>query len=215
MKRIVSLMLILAVITIACLSCSKENGENISDREIYLFCEEEDQYQLFLERCSPMPDWFVTYDAISFLGDFCGFVLMNDVNGNNMRYYLTTNGEDEFGFYFNHESLSGTPWRKYKEPNRSFSDVLCVENNFRQIKSKSAGRESTLNGRYGFHDIVFQYNDKGLLTDIYWTYKGTLFMLFDLEYYPTDVTDTFVSRLLNPETVDVAVAEFNLRVKGY
>ena len=50
---------------------------------------------------------------------------------------------------------------------------------------------------------------------ITWVYKGTEFAFFDLENYPENAKDTFMSRLLNPDTVDAAVAEFNLRVKGY
>ena len=50
---------------------------------------------------------------------------------------------------------------------------------------------------------------------ITWVYKGTEFVFFDLENYPENAKDTFMSRLLNPDTVDAAVAKFNLRVKGY
>ena len=54
-----------------------------------------------------------------------------------------------------------------------------------------------------------------MLDSITWVYNGTLFEIYQLASYPENATDTFVSRLLNPDTVDAAVAEFNLCVKGY
>ena len=65
-----------------------------------------------------------------------------------------------------------------------------------------------------YDDVKFN-KDGNVLKSITWMYKGTEFIFFGLEDYPENATGTFVSRLLNPETVDAAVAEFNLRVKGY
>ena len=65
-----------------------------------------------------------------------------------------------------------------------------------------------------YEGVQYKKDDEKI-THVAWVYKGTEFTVYKLEDYPTDATDTFVSRLLDPDTVDAAVAEFNLRVKGY
>ena len=69
-------------------------------------------------------------------------------------------------------------------------------------------------GFESYEGVKYERENERIST-ITWVYKGTEFIFFGLEDYPENAEGTFVSRLLNPETIDAAVAEFNLRVKGY
>lgn len=131
------------------------------------------------------------------------------------------------------EECSPLPvWFVYYEDISFVGEYVDFQDIYYQEKSFCTKVIYTLNDAFGsfklycdhwsFYDEDFeeydgvQYTKDGeKITHVSWVYKGTEFTVYELEDYPTDTADTFVSWLLNPETVDAAVAEFNLRVKGY
>ena len=150
---------------------------------------------MFLEKCSPMPKWFITYDEISFLGEFVSFTfepnLVEKMSNGKYEKILGDGDHDAICASYQLKDSSGYEyefayyhWYLEEEPKEAYDDVRVNES----------------------------YEGSKFIT---WMYKGTEFAFLGLEDYPEDAEGTFVSRLLNPETVDAAVAEFNLRVKGY
>ena len=74
MKRLLILLLAIMLL-ITLMSCSDDNEriklDYLTEPPIYAFNIEE--YNLFLQRCTPMPKWFITYDEVSLLGEFVSF----------------------------------------------------------------------------------------------------------------------------------------------
>lgn len=200
MKRI-----LIAVLIVALLICLIAWHDGPDDGEYYdysglrtqhpIYAYNIDDYALFLERCSPMPKWFITYDEISSLGEFVSFAFEPE-----KWYYWNDNREDLFEKQGSHDAIAA---RYTIEDEEGYEYVFAYYHWYLDDEPKEA-----------YEGIRSNVSENGAKS-ITWMYKGTEFIFFGLEDYPENAEDTFVSRLLNPETVDAAVAEFNLRVKGY
>lgn len=195
MKRF--LVLILTLLLLTCLVACSENDSPLDPPVVFsLYTHTIEDYRLFLEKCSPMPKWFISYDEVSFLGEFVSFEFEPSLMGKmkNGKY------ENFFGVKGNHDAISAS---------YNLKDATGYEYTFAYYHwyLDEEPKET-------YDDVRVNESDGGSKF-ITWMYMGTEFIFFWLEDYPENATDTFVSRLLNPDTVDAAVAEFNLRVKGY
>ena len=182
MRRILLLLISVLLSLGFCCSCDKENKLPLPNNYYAPFIVPTyDEYVAYLENYSPLPAWFVSYDDISFLGEYVSFEEIAKEGEEppscaNVIYTL----QDTHGSF----NLQSVHWYLYKEDFVPYEGVKYEKENER-------------------------------ISAITWVYKGTEFAFFDLENYPENAEGTFVSRLLDPDTVDAAVAEFNLRVKGY
>ncbi len=181
MKRILSILFALMLLGSLC-ACDKEDKLPFPNNYYAPFIvPTHDEYVAYLENYSPLPAWFVSYDDISFLGEYVSFEEIAKEGEEppscaNVVYTL----QDTHGSFH----LQSDHWNLYKED-------------------------------FAVYEGVQYTKDGEKITHVLWVYKGTEFIFSGLEDYPENAEGTFVSRLLNPDTVDAAVAEFNLRVKGY
>ena len=190
MKRIFASILALLCLLFCFASCESSSIEpnEVQGNRMPLYAGSLVAYHTFVNNCRPLPKWFISYETVSFLGEFVSFEFekkkdIPDIgikqydNGVTAAYCFKDDSGSEFEFLYYH-------WYLVDEPKEAYDGI-------RSNVSENGAKSIT------------------------WLYKGTEFVFFGLEDYPENATGTFVSRLLNPETVDAAVAEFNLAVKGY
>ena len=218
-KRILALLLVVSLLVVCLVSCN-ENDEvywySSSPGTPYTEIKGYENYKTYVNECKPLPSWFVSYEQLSFVGEFRSYEMHNR-DAYEEGYRLIDDTQVNVRVHYVHWYLvlytySEADLQSFQEEHaaKDMDDAWLVGNNF-----KSIIKSNDVAGRYDRNGVVLTYNEKGILESVSWMYKGTEFSFSQLENYPENATGTFVSRLLDPDTVDAAVAEFNLAVKGY
>ena len=238
MKRVLSLTLMLSLLFLF-VGCQGEQEywcgtalEQMTRVELDSY----EEYCAFIDVFSPVPTGFVPYERVSFLGEFKGFSCnlaymssLVHLGGYELIDSSKTNFKLRYEHLYEYDEALQNECLEIFEIENTFDEVAHGENSIQVIRplSGSSSATSKMATSYKRNDIVFQYSERELLTSdgepytalvlfsVTWVYHGTLFEISNISSYPSMATGTFVSRLLNPNTVDAAVAEFNLRVKGY
>ena len=222
-KRILALLLVVSLLVVCLVSCN-ENDEVYwgSSYPVTSYTEIKgyENYKTYENEYKPLPSWFVSYEQLSFVGEFRSYEMHNR-DAYEEGYCLIDDTQVSVRVKYVHWYLalytySEADLQRHQEEHatKDMDDAWLVGSSFKSIKTNEA-QDVPVAGRYDRNGVVLTYNEKGILESVSWMYKGTEFSFSQLENYPENAEDTFVSRLLNPETVDAAVAEFNLRVKGY
>ena len=145
-----------------------------------------------------LPENFITYDKISHMGEFESFIyLSNVISGDNSTYMYSL--MDENGYNVN---------IRFKLNEEGFSEaenILITENidDFRMVTSEIACCTFVDNVKYTYAS--------GKLLSIKMVYENVTITITGnsvLSDYPVDGTDTFISRLLSPNTASEALAQF-------
>ncbi len=225
-KRILALFLVVSLLGVCLVSCEDEKYGLLryppgSDDSTYLMMRDYENYKTYVNECKPLPSWFVTYEQLSFVGEFQSYEMHYSLDAYNAGYRLIDDTQVNVRVHYVHWYLvlytySEESLQMFQDEHatKEMDDAWLVGSSFKNIKTNES-QGASLAGRYDRNGVVLTYNENGVLEEISWFYHGTEFKFSGLEDYPEDAEGTFVSRLLNPDTVDAAVAEFNLRVKGY
>ena len=218
------MLLVVSLLGVFLVSCN-ENDEvywySSSPGSTYTEIKGYENYKTYENEYKPLPSWFVTYEQLSFVGAFQSYEKSSSYTAFVAGYRLIDDTQvsvrvEYVHWYFALYTYSEADLQRHQEEHatKDMDDAWLVGSSFKSIKANEA-QDVPVAGRYDRNGVVLTYNEKGILESISWMYKGTEFSFSQLENYPENAEGTFVSRLLNPETVDAAVAEFNLRVKGY
>lgn len=226
----------IAIMTILCftVSCSNaknelqnsEKSEESEEKEIIVNCgevisltiEDYDEYENFIyenklpesysfynesyekicEKNGGLPENFVTYDKISHIGAFDSFIyLSNVISGDNSRYMYTLIDENGYNVSIKFKLNDDKP--------SEAENILITENinDFRNLSSE-------ISGCVFVDDVEYTYVLGKLLSikKVYEDITVTITGASVLSDYPTDREETFISRLLDPDTASVAISEF-------
>ena len=158
--------------------------------------EDYDEYISFITSIG-MPDSFVTYDELSFLGSFKAFICPPFASAKELTQYIYE-FKDSNGYDI---AISIKPMNNQI----STENILMLNNvtDYRKLSSEEKG-VAIING------FTYCYV-KGNLLSIKFVYENMQFVITGnsvLSDYPTNGTDTFMSRLLSPATAKAAAAEF-------
>lgn len=143
-----------------------------------------------------LPDNFVTYDKISHIGEFDGFIyLSNVISGDNSTYMYTL--IDENGYNVNITF-------KLNDDTSATENILSAENidDFRHVSSDVTSSV--------FVDGVKYTYVKGNLLYIENVYRDMTIIIWGdsvLSDYPINGEETFISRLLDPSKASAAISE--------
>ncbi len=238
MKRVLclTLMLLLLFLLVACQDEPQYWCGTALEQMTRVELKSYEEYCAFIDVFSPVPTGFVPYECISFLGEFKGFSCNLAYMSSLVHlggYELIDGSKTDFNLRYVHlyeyDEVLQNEYLEIFEIKNTFDEVEHKENSIQVIRPlpDTSSVMSKMATSYKRNDIVFQYKERELLTSngepyialvlfsVTWVYNGTLFEISNISSYPSMATGTFVSRLLNPDTVDAAVVEFNLRVKGY
>ena len=169
--------------------------------------EDYDEYIAYISSVD-IPSDFIHYDALSSIGEFEGFFFMptRALSLGNYAYYL----KDSTG---NVLFLDVDPWTE--EDENEWSTIKLVTSSFtatdmRKIDSNERGSVLYNRVRYSFRD--------GKLSTITWNHASVRYKLSCSGYnmlgdYPSNVTNTFIGRLLNLNTATAEIQNFNAKVE--
>ncbi|MBQ8338883.1 MAG: hypothetical protein IJY16_00345, partial [Clostridia bacterium] len=192
--------------------------------ETYFFAENYQEYKKGLrERKQKMPSNFISYDRVSFLGEFRGF-RCKDLERNAYVYFLRSPEGQSLTVAFNtspESTSAGRPLESHVigvDVNLVRSDMLTIDIDWLLFIMDKDDFENTLILEFCVYDwadneVMYYYNRQGNLKRIV--------LKFDGEYcaIKTDFAqcapDSWVGRLLSdPETAREAAIEMKMRLAG-
>ncbi len=155
-----------------------------------------DEYVSFITTMG-MPDSFMTYEELSFLGSFKAFICPPFASAKELTQYMY-DFKDSNGYDI---AIDIRPVKNQI----STENILMLNNvtDYRKLSSDERG-VATING------LTYSYV-KGSLLTIEFVYENMQFVISGnsvLSDYPVNGEDTFMSRLLSPATAKAAAAEF-------
>ena len=165
--------------------------------EISVTIEDYDEYISFITSMG-MPDSFITYDELSFLGNFKMFICPPFASAKELTQYIydfkDSNGYDVV--------IAIQPVRNQI----STENILMLNNvtDYRKLSSEEKG-VATING------LTYRYV-KGKLLTIEFVYEDMQFVISGnsvLSDYPVNGEDTFMSKLLSADTAKDAAAQLS------
>ncbi len=164
-----------------------------------------EEYEAWLEEETDLPSNFVTFDQISWLGEFTMFSEHGGPYGYTHQAYRydASNNQHDLSFSVREAAPSLT----------NYTALSCIEGDLRKVSSEHASAYHEQNG------IIYLYRD-GMLSNIYFSAND----LFCLVYSPVSTqplpengfsdypitgenADSIIARLLHSDTAEGAVAE--------
>ena len=149
----------------------------------------------------PQLNAVVTYDDISYIGEFGDIVFLTDVEGKGdygqYMYSLYDSNYFSFSLYVYHDGQESIKRTQLKEDITQYSDLRVLPKTYKKPQYATIG--------------IFRYNYKtsGELHNIEWTYGEVKYVLSSSNLYLYSMSrtaETFIAKLLCPDTVAQAEA---------
>lgn len=185
-----------------------------------------DEYYDLLDN-SYIPQGYVTYDDISFIGQFHTYTMFHD-DPESVHTFVEYGLIDQAGYVVGVSITMDDSERLY--PRKKEFEKMDSHDNFRYApESYPDNAYQGTDTKYSYKDIIYTYSEQSLdggkpyLSRISWSYNDYYISIkpgfrggedrWDGSTYPEDATDTFVGRLLDPDTAQEAVDQFNAAIR--
>ena len=167
---------------------------------IPLSFEQSEEFEEYVSK-HPQLDAVITYDDISYMGEFGKIVFLTDVEGKGdySQYMYTLYDSNYFSFdlYVYHDGYESAKSTQLKEDVTQYRDLRMLPKTYKKLQYATIG--------------IFRYNYKrsGELHNIVWTRGEVTYVLYSAnlhQYWMTPSDETFIAKLLCPDTVAQAEA---------
>lgn len=209
MKKIITFLLSLLLI-VSFVSCNGNETQieetplpSISQEDfgelITLYLEGYSEYEAHFFENPEIPDCFVPYDKLQFMGEFKALSMLEEITKTEYKQYMYTFvDENDFEFVF-YVYYGGSDYEVEIEEIPLPDDMT----NMRYISEINGTKKIIVNG-------LEYYYVNGKISSIEWTLNNIEFIVFDtyLDTYPVNGAETFVKRLLSLDTAESALQEF-------
>ena len=175
-----------------------------------------EEYLTFINTTKVLPDNFITYEALNYIGDFKAFVLYSPYD-----YFYIIVDQNGMDVYISIDPISN----KVSTSNKISTLNVVVPNNLNDLR-KIIPPNNIRDSIYINNNMSYRYYRTGTLRSITWETEGVSVKIqvehfidgkdkpVRLSDYPTTGEETFVSKLLSTQTATAAMQAFNQKIEA-